>query len=245
MIKLDLPQKPTELTEELQNNLTQEFKNSKKSVWSIGWLKDAVSAKSYSKCCYSEILLGEESKYMEIEHFHPKNPYPDEVMSWENLLPACKKCNVAKGEHDTVKEPIINPFADNPKEYLFFKNYRYYPLNNNQLGRITIDVLNLNDRNHFFIPRCKLGDKIDEKLNEIYDDIENMLNPQKQNKYIRKIKGLLSEGNRKEEYSALVATIILSDANYQYIENQLKENNLWDNELEELKQELEYCALLK
>jgi len=245
MIKLELPPKPAELTEELQERLTQEFKNTEKSVWNIDWLKKAVLAKSYGKCCYSEIRLDEESKYMEIEHFHPKKPYSDEVMLWENLLPSCKTCNGSKLNHDTKKEPIINPFIDNPKEYLCFKDYRYHPLNNNQLGRITIDVLNLNHRKQFFIPRCKLGYEICEKLEEMYDNIENMLNPKKQKRYIKQIKGLLNEGNREEEYSALVSTIILSDTNFQSIENQLKENKLWDKEFEALRQELEYCALMK
>jgi len=246
MIKFDLQPKPTKLTEEWQEQQTKEFKNNpQKSVWNIAWLKEAVLVKSHKKCCYSEIRLDEESKYMEIDHFHPKILYKDEVLLWENLLPSCKKCNTAKGDHDTVKEPIINPFVNNPKDYLYFKNYRYYPLNNNQLGRITIDILDLNDREHFSIPRCKLGDKICERLEDIYDDIENIFNPKKQNKYIKKIKGLLKEGDRKEEYSALISTIILSDENFQYVENQLKTNNLWDNELEKLKQELQYCALLK
>jgi uncharacterized protein (TIGR02646 family) len=245
MIKLDLPPKPTELTEELQKRLTQEFKDTEKSVWNIDWLKKAVLAKSYNKCCYSEIRLDEESKYMEVEHFHPKKHYSDKVMLWENLLPSCKKCNATKGNHDTKKEPIINPFVDNPKEYLYFENYRYYSLNNNQLGRTTIDVLDLNDRNHFVNPRFKIGNEICETIEEIYYNSENLNNTKKIDKYIRKIKNLLSKGSRKEEYSALVSTIILLDTNYQNIERQLRENNLWDNEFEDMKQELEYCALIK
>ena len=245
MIKLDLPPKPDKLTEELQERLTQEFKDTKKAVWNIDWLKKAVLAKSYCKCCYSEIRLNEESKYMEIEHFHPKDVYEDEVMLWENLLPSCKKCNATKSKHDTIKKPIINPFVDNPKDYLYLENYRYYSLNNNWLGKMTIDVLDLNDRNHFIKPRFNIGNEICEALDEIYNDRDNILNPEKQIKYFRKIKNLLSKGNRKEEYSALISTIILSDTNFQYIENQLRENNLWNEELDELKQELEYCALLK
>jgi uncharacterized protein (TIGR02646 family) len=121
MIKLDIPAKPIELTNELVSKLTQEFKATQKPVWKVTWLRDAVSAMAFGKCCYSEIRLGEESKYMEVEHFHPKSLYPDEVMAWGNLLPACKKCNATKGEHDTVSQPIVNPFMDSPKAYFYFE----------------------------------------------------------------------------------------------------------------------------
>ena len=90
-----------------------------------------------------------------------------------------------------------------------------------------------------------IGNGICENFKNIFDDVEKILDPRKRDKYIKQIRNLLSKGNRKEEYSALVSTIILSDTNYQNIESQLKENNLWDEEFEELKQELEYCALLK
>ena len=43
----------------------------------------------------------------------------------------------------------------------------------------------------------------------------------------------------------LVSTVILSDKNFRIIENLFKENNLWNEKLKELKQELEYSALLK
>jgi len=96
MIKLELPQKPTELTAKLQAQKTTEFINSgkKKKVWGMEWLKKAVLEMSFGKCCYTEIRLNEESKYMEIEHFYPKSKYPKKVLEWGNLLPSCKKCNI-------------------------------------------------------------------------------------------------------------------------------------------------------
>jgi len=242
MIKFDLPPKPTKLTDELQDKLTQRFKNNPDdSVWNIDWLKDAVSAKSYNKCCYSEIFLGEESKYMEIEHFRPKKPYSDEVMSWENLMPSCKKCNTTKRNHDTVKEPIVNPFVDNPKDYFYIEDSFYRTKANSEKAKISIKKLGLNDIPHFVKPR----DRTSKKTTEILQYLYKLIVSYKDYSCAERLKNLLSTGNRKEAYSALVSTIILSDTNFQHIENQLRKNNLWDNELEDLKQELEYCALLK
>ena len=245
MIKLELPPKPRQLTDELQSRLTQEYKDTGKAVWKIEWLNHAVSDMSYSKCCFSEIRLGEESKYMEIEHFYPKKQYPDKVMEWGNLLPSCKKCNGTKREHDTLKEPILNPFVDNPKDYLFFKNYRYYSKNQNEIGYRTIEVLGLNDRNHFINPRFKIGNEIIEVLQDFKDNILNLEDTKKLNRFISRFKNLLGQGNRKKEYAALVSTIILNDENYCGIELLLKFKGLWDNEFENIKEELLFCALLE
>jgi hypothetical protein len=244
MIKLELPPKPTQLTDEFQTIKTQEFVESgkTKNVWNVDWLKDAVFQMAFGKCCYSEIRLGEESKYMEVEHYHHKVKYYDEVMLWGNLLPACKKCNATKGKHDTVSEPIVNPFEDRPKEHLIFKNYRYFPLNSK--GKTTIDVLALNDRDHFVNPRFKIGNKLAEELEDLYENIDALNIPRKNARYLHRLKSLFKQGGKQEEYAALVSTVILQDVNYQKIEIELKIKSLWDDELESLKQELLFCALL-
>lgn len=241
MIKLELNPCPAQLTPEFQAEKTQEFKSTGNSVWNIDWLKEAVFNMAFGKCCYSEIRLGEESKYMEVEHFHPKVPHADEVMQWGNLLPACKKCNATKGSHDTITKPIVNPFVDNPKDYFHFKNYRYSP--KNEIAKRTIEVLALNDRNHFVNPRFRIGNEIIELLEDFKENIDNIDNDRKRNRYISRLKGILDQGNRKEAYSALVSTTILSDENYIEIEKILIEKNLWDVEFEVLKNELEFCAL--
>ena len=239
MIKLDLPEKPAQLTADFQTEKTLEFQRTQNSVWKRDWLKEAVLNMAFGKCCYSEILLDEESKYMEIEHFYPKSKYPEKVLEWGNLLPSCKKCNIAKDDHDVEIEPIVNPFADDPKEFLYFKNYRYFP--KNEVGERTILVLDIN--HHSLVkPRFKIGDKIMADLEDLKENIDH-LETKKQSHYIRQIKKLLEQGNRKEEYAALTASTILNDDNFSSIEKSLKERGLWDNELEELKRELIFCAL--
>lgn len=245
MIKLELPQKPLELTDRLQLELTEVFKQTGKSVWNIAWLKEAVFNMSFGKCCYSDVRLGEESKYMEIEHFKSKDDYPDSVMEWGNLLPSCKKCNGTKNKHDVLAEPLVNPFVDNPKDFFYLKNYRYYPKNNSIKAMRTIEKVALNDRKHFVTPRFNVGNIIGETLEGLYSRVEDTLNPRRKTRFISKFKGLLQEGDRHVEYSALVSTIILSDVNFENIETFFKDNDLWDDELQGLKEELEFCALLE
>jgi 5-methylcytosine-specific restriction endonuclease McrA len=116
MIKLDRTPKPIELTAELQDKLTDEFKLTGKSVWNIDFIKKGLLDYSNNKCCYCETNIKEESKYLEVEHFHHKGKYKDEVLEWDNLLPSCKKCNGTKNDHDTILEPIIDPSIIDPKK---------------------------------------------------------------------------------------------------------------------------------
>jgi len=241
MIKLKLAPKPIQLTEDLQKTLTEEFKKTGKPVWNVDWLKKDILAMSFGKCCYSEIPLGQESNYMEVEHFFPKDNYPDNVMQWGNLLPSCKKCNATKGKHDTKAEPIVNPFEDDPKDYFYLQGCRYYAKRENQKAKTSIEKLALNDRQHFVTPRFEITERLKKDLEDRKKDLITYPDSAEP---INRIKRLLKQGNRKKEYAALSATIILLDNNYQEIEKKLKEKKLWDEELTALKTELEFCALL-
>lgn len=243
MIKLELTAKPKKLTIKFQKEKTNLHKKNGETVWNVKWLKEAIALLSYNKCCYSEVRLGEKSCYLEIEHFVPKSIDPNKVMEWGNLFPACKKCNTTKGKHNTITQPIVNPFVDNPKDYFYIKNYRYYPKAlNKEIAERTIDVVALNDRGHFVKSRFKIGNQILDTLEDLFSSKENALNEQKR-RYLRKLSNLMQQGNRKEEYAALISTLILDDKNYQEIEIFLHANSLWNTELDTLKTELEFCSL--
>jgi len=248
MIKLTLTKKPEQLTNELVAELTKEFKKTGKPVWKRKFIEDAVYELSNGKCCFTEIKLNEESKYLEIEHFHPKEKYKDEVLLWGNLLPSCKKVNGTKGEWDTKKFPIINPLIDNPKDHLYFKVGRFY--DKTELGRTTIDHTGINDREHFANKRAKIALEVMEKLENLCFDFEDLNKTdfdKKSRRFkirLRKYKNLLAEGGRKKEYAALCSTVMLTDLNNEKIETLLKEKKLWGDELEKLKKELKFCALI-
>ena len=243
MIKLELPPKPALLTKELQAELTQRYIANGDSVWNIHWLREAVASKAFGKCCYSEIMLNEESKYMEIDHFLPKSKYPNLVMDWENLLPSCKKCNTSKNDNSDVK--IINPFTDNPQDFLYFKAYRYCGKDKNGLGKDTAQILDLNNTRHFVLKRCAIGSEIMNTLDSILENIELFESTAiKKHNHLKRLKNLMQKGDRKEEYAALISTTILESEDYQVLEKYLQENSLWDAEFVALKSELEYCALL-
>ncbi len=246
MIKLDRTPKPVELTPELQKNLTDEFKLTGKSVWNLDFIKSGLLGFSNDKCCYCEANINEESKYMEVEHFHHKNKYKDEVLEWKNLLPACKKCNGKKNDHDTKMEPIVNPSVINPKLHLLY--WRYRIKGRDDFGKLTVSVLDLNNQDRLVKKRFEIGDAIQNKLEQLNEMAEDYINgiqtsTRRRNRIVNGIKDLMREGLPTSIYSATSATVILTDTEFHELKAKLTMLVFWDAELIELENDLSNVAL--
>ncbi len=237
MIKLQRAIKPSFLTDEKVQQLTDKFKSDGTSVWHIDELKEVLLNSSYGKCAYCECNLTEESKYMEVEHFEDKKNNPDKVILWENLLPSCKRCNGKKSTHDVISEPIINPYGDIPKEHIKLKNYRFYKIDASIKGENSIEVLDLNNYERLIFPRFEIGNKLQdtillakEKLNN-YLDTKSVRN---KNKIVGVIEEILKECQCNSIYSATTSTILLNDEKFNEIMVKMKEELIWESDLEEL-----------
>jgi 5-methylcytosine-specific restriction endonuclease McrA len=247
MIRLPTLPRPVELIDKVRKKLTAQYKaDHEKTVWDKTYIKAALLEMSAGKCCYCECKLGEESKYLEVEHFHPKTLYPDEVVVWENLLPACKRCNASKRDHDTKEEPIIHPVRDNPQLHLFLKNYRLY--HKTKLGQMTIAVIYLNERDRLVTPRFNIGERLIEKLDDLLEMTYKYRSGQKNStkdlsRIVGTLRGLMLEGTRTYEYSATAATILLNEDSYLQIKRWFIKRNLWNEEFMQLEKDVEFCAL--
>jgi uncharacterized protein (TIGR02646 family) len=245
MIQLQAVAKPVELTDDVFTQLTDEYKKTEKAVWKKSYITKALLKMSFDKCCFCETKINEESKYLEIDHFHPKKYYEEEVVLWMNLLPTCKRCNGSKSDHDTVKEPIIHPVKDNPKNHLRLKSYRFY--GSTELGKCTVIAVDLNNRQRLVKKRFEIGDEIIEKLIDLLDltkKYSDAPSNRGKNRIIGNLENIMSEGTKESEYCATAATIILTDENYKEIKQLFKTHNLWSNEFIELEQQIQYCALI-
>lgn len=242
VIKVERIEKPEELTVDVQKQLTEEFKKDKKKiVWNKKYIRDKLLRECNNKCVYCECFIGEGHKEMHVDHFHYKDKYEDEVVAWNNLNPSCPHCNKNKSSHDTYEEPIINPFEQNPQEYFYLKNYRYYSRNDSveKIVRDTIDVLGLNDTEDVVKFRFEQGEAIIEKIQEIYElanENKDMLccDTRKKNRVLRGCKNILLKGTREAEYSAFMATIIKDDIYYLKLKCILIELGLWNETLQDL-----------
>lgn len=246
MIKLTLIDRPVELTDEVCQQLTDKYKADKSSVWNKAYIKDALLKMTNRKCAYSEAPLNENGTYMEVEHFRCKEKYPDKVVEWGNLLPACKTCNDTKGEWDVEKNgDIVNPLVDNPRDYLFVKAFRYYAKNDNKKGEDTITVLNLNNTNQFTKPRSEIYFRI---IDTLRDNVEKLCSddtPLKQKNTLNRIKQCLKEAFPQYPYSAVLATSVLESEEYASMKKLVQGKSLWDNQFVELENTLKSIALFK
>lgn len=245
MIKLTLPPKPEKLAQE-EAILTQEFIESgkTKAVWKKDYIVDSLMEMSNGKCAYSEIKLGEESKYMHVEHFKHKDKYPEDVVKWGNLLPSCQKCNSTKGTVDMVATPIINPLFDEPREHLFVQAFRFYE--RDEKGHRTIVLVDINNKDHFAKPRFNTAMTIASQLEDNFELLKNADTVLKKNHRISNLKTILESCGPESEYSAVIATYLLYECpSVSELMRYLKENDYWDDDFEKYFQILERIALPK
>jgi hypothetical protein len=98
-----------------------------------------------SKCMYCESSIGHIA-FEHIEHIKPKavNRYPELTFIWTNLGLVCPICNSNKSDIYDEALPFINPYEDNPLDYLKALGHFIYHLPNNHRGEITVRIINLN-----------------------------------------------------------------------------------------------------
>ena len=235
MIKLTRAARPSYLSSEKIRTLTEKYISENSSVWNKEQIKTPLFESSNNKCAYCECKLQQSDSYCEVEHFYPKSIYPSKVIDWDNLLPSCKRCNVSKSGHDTGKEKIINPYEELPKEHLCIQAFRLYPKNQSQIGRSTIDILNLND-----LRLCKPRFELCNEINEILELLKASKDIIQQK---NKLKNLLISSGKSGEFSAFCSHTIHTNTDYNDIKMFLFDNSHWDEELESLDKETKLISL--
>lgn len=250
MIKLELPQEPTKLTDkkgELTRRYVEASSNGKEiRVWAQPYIKEALLKMTHGKCAYAEVKLGVNGHRWDVEHFKCKSKYEECVVEWGNLLPSCAFCNTNKGDYDVeAGEPIVHPVFDCPKDHLFMRNG--YLFAKDRMGEVTISVLGLNDVMMFARPRAELCTELSTDIADCLRLIERCQTVADRYEVRNKCRALLNAGLPDREYSATVATFLMCEQRdlVQEIEKRLKAWELWDEEMESTKAILTKNALLK
>ena len=250
MIKLELPQEPTKLTdkkEELTCRYVEASSNGKEiRVWTQPYIKEALLKMTHGKCAYAEVKLGVNGHRWDVEHFKCKSKHKACAVEWGNLLPSCAFCNTNKGDYDVeAGEPIVHPVFDCPKDHLFMRNG--YLFAKDRMGEVTINVLGLNDVMMFARPRAELCTGLSTDIADCLRLIERCQTVADRYEVRNKCRALLNAGLPDREYSATVATFLMCEQRdlVQEIEKRLKAWQLWDEEMESTKAILTKNALLK
>lgn len=215
--------------------LTHEFAVSRRAVWNIDALKQVLLDLSHGKCAYCEARLGTESKYVEVEHFEPKEQYEEKVLLWDNLLPSCKRCNGAKGAHDVLSEPIVNPFRDDPTDHLWM--YKYFLKAHTPLGKSTIDTLNLNNYDRVVRARFEIGSAVHQAVEDALEALDRYRESEttlRRNRLTTRTSNLLSECCPSADYAATASTVLHGDPEYAALQTALVDEGLWTDEMEKL-----------
>lgn len=246
MIKVVRTDRPSYLTEPTKVALTAHFADTGEPVWNNKDIRQSLLKMSHEKCAFCEVNIGEESKYLEVEHFLFKKGYPHLVVEWFNLLPSCKRCNLKKGTYDALKEGmIVDPSLDYPKLHLRMINYRIYGKSN--IGVHTEQELGLNDTKRLILPRMKIGDAVAQALNQARSDMSDYLKGKMTNrqkgKVVRGVTNALGEALPDSTFSATVATVIDTNPDYDWLRKTLIGLGWWTETLADLDSRMRAASL--
>ncbi|WCP66376.1 HNH endonuclease [Vibrio tubiashii] len=107
--------------------------------------KEALKNASNDKCMYCECKISH-IDFAHVEHIKPKaeGKYPELEFTWSNLGYACPKCNNAKSDKYYEDTPYINPYDEEPENYLVAFGTYLFSKNGCERGDLTISDLQLN-----------------------------------------------------------------------------------------------------
>lgn len=244
MIRLHRNASPAQLSPTNITRLTVEFTSKGSQVWNRQDIKTTLSIIGNNKCAYCEARLGKEAMYLEVEHFYHKDKFPEDVVKWENLLPACRRCNGNKGDHNVQVEPIVDPFTIEPNAHLIFKRYRLRY--KTDLGKKTIEVLDLNNHTRAVLARFEIGEATLELIEVCSTHLERYMEKQtsvRRTKLRSSVRSLLHECQASAPYASTSATVLCSSTEFNDIIQALNLHKLWDEEMENLFQNARALAL--
>jgi uncharacterized protein (TIGR02646 family) len=232
MIRLYRNFTPAYLNPSAVRQMTDEYIRTRKPVWNSEEIKTALLQTSNQKCAFCETVLGRESKYMEVEHFYCKDEFPNLVAAWDNLLPSCRRCNGSKSNHNVSVEPIVNPYGCDPREHFAFTCYRIRP--KTDVGKKSIEVLDLNNHRRAVYARFQIGEIINDIVDRCMERLELFLSKPtavRRSKLISVVRALLDECQPTAAYAATSATILHNSDEYRNLVSTLRAQSLWDDEL--------------
>ncbi|CAN5469960.1 hypothetical protein BH09CHL1_BH09CHL1_16570 [soil metagenome] len=115
-------------------------------------IKLAVVRETYGKCVYCESKVRHVAPG-DIEHIIPKSLFPEMTFEWSNLTFSCTECNRRKLNNFDVNLQILNPYEDQPGDFLFASDAKIYPRPGSLRGALSWAILELN-RPELYEMRC-------------------------------------------------------------------------------------------
>jgi uncharacterized protein (TIGR02646 family) len=105
--------------------------------------KRALIEASSEKCVYCESKITH-IDFGDVEHIKPRALFPHLTYDWSNLGYVCGKCNNAKGAKYSAEAPFVDPYVDQPEDYLFAFGWILCHRNGSERGETTVTEIELN-----------------------------------------------------------------------------------------------------
>lgn len=187
MIKLNRPACP--YPQALTNNDYKHPKN-----------KEALKNASYDKCMYCESKISH-IDFAHVEHIKPKSQgkFPHLEFDWNNHGYACPKCNNAKSDKYFNGCEFINPYDENPSEYLIPMGAFLFHKQGSERGEITINEIELN--------RVDLVEKRTNRISDIRKAIDSCFRTSNPALKSLALAALKEEANEDKEYSIFIKAL--------------------------------------
>jgi len=163
--------------------------------------KEALKESTSGKYMYCESKI-EHISFAHVEHIKPKalDKFPELKFTWDNLGFCCHRCNTEKGSKYDENIPFINPYNENPEDYIVFIDHIIYPKQNSMRGKYTINELALN--------RSGLIDRRKEKIDRLKRMLQLAFKSSSETLRNQTIEQLKRDAEKDKEYSAAVKSLL-------------------------------------
>jgi hypothetical protein len=163
--------------------------------------KDALRKASFDKCMYCESKISH-IDYADIEHIKPKadDKYPELKYDWSNLGYSCTRCNTAKGEKYSEETPYINPYEEDPEDFIFSYGAFLFAKMGNERGDLTITDIGLN--------RAGLIERRKERIEEAVKAVSACFRTRNVTLQQNALEALRKEALPDKEYSLVIKSLL-------------------------------------
>ncbi|MEF3691537.1 MAG: HNH endonuclease [Candidatus Moraniibacteriota bacterium] len=163
--------------------------------------KPLLGAASFGKCMYCEEKILS-SQFGDIEHIKPKSRFPKLEFEWNNLGLVCSKCNNAKSNKYDEETPFIDPYTEDPEDYILAAGTFLVNKRGSERGELTISEITLN--------RPDLVEKRHEKIQRIGKTIDSCFRTKNETLKNNALEELKKEATEDKEYSLCVKYLLKS-----------------------------------
>ena len=186
MIKINRPQCPNPTA--LSNGNYKHLDN--KTV-----LKEA----GFDKCMYCESKVSH-IYFGDIEHIKPKDKFSSLEFNWDNLGYVCAKCNNCKLNKFHENTPYINPYDEEPNNYIIALGPFLKQKRGSERGELTILDIDLN--------RTELIERRKEKIDKLVKSIDVCFRTSNEILKNNALEELKKEAEQDKEYSLCVKYLL-------------------------------------